>query len=143
MKVWEILRSKGSRVVTVSPRQAVVEAIALMNENGIGALVVLSEKEEILGIISERDVLRRVLKTPTPDLQRPVEDFMTKDIIVGVPEDRAGYVMGVMTKNRLRHLPIMDKGKLVGIISIGDVVKVKLEETEFENRHLREYITGP
>ena len=109
--------------------------------------------EEIIGIITERDILRvcgeRCVRlneppareeTPCPSL---VQDAMTKDPIIGVLDDDLDYVMGIMTKNRIRHLPILDDGSLAGIISIGDVVNAHLKETVFENRTLKDYIQGP
>ena len=152
MKTKDILRVKGNDVITIGPDETVQEAIRKLNEYGIGALVVTGEREEISGIITERDILREcdkrcVFLSEPPQREQTnwpslVRDVMKRDLIVGVPDDGLDYVMGIMTKNRIRHLPIMDGKKLAGIISIGDVINAHLKETEFENRMLNEYIHG-
>jgi CBS domain-containing protein len=122
-----------------------------LNEHRIGAVVVTDQKGSVQGILSERDILRECgercvrLTGATPaDEACPslVKDIMTTKLIIGVPDDDIRYVMGIMTQNRIRHLPILDDGKLVGIISIGDVVSASIEETEFENRMLTDYLHG-
>lgn len=140
MKVWEILRSKGSTVHTVGPDTTVFEAVQSLNHHQVGALIVMGASREVLGIFTERDVLRRCLKDGRPDLSTRVGDVMTSRLIVGVVDDEVSYAMGIMTQNRIRHLPVMDGGELAGLISIGDLVKSQLQETDFENRMLREYI---
>ncbi len=152
MRIKDILREKGADVVTIEARRTVHDAICMLNEHRIGSLIVTGEGGEIGGIITERDILRECgegcvrpeepaarEETTCPSL---VQDVMTKDVIIGVPDDDLDYVMGIMTKNRIRHLPILDDGKLVGMISIGDVVNAHLKETEFENRSLKDYIHG-
>lgn len=140
MKVKEILRSKGSSVVTIKPEASVRQVVDLLTKLSIGALVVLDDSKNICGIVTERDVLRRCVKAEKPDLSTPVRAIMTEDVIVGVPDDELDYVMNVITENKIRHLPIVMGKNLVGIISIGDAVKSMLEEIEFENRHLKDYI---
>ena len=152
MKIKDILREKGTDVVTIKADETVQYAICKLNEHGIGALVVTDERGGISGIITERDILHecgercvRLSEPPTweeADCPALVQNVMTKDLIIGVPDDDLDYVMGILTKNRIRHLPVVDAGKLVGIISIGDVVKAHLKETQFENRMLRDYIHG-
>lgn len=152
MRIRDILQEKGTDVVTIDAGLTIHDAIGKLNEHGIGALVVTGEEEEIAGIITERDILRmcgdhcvRLTESPVreettcPSL---IKDAMTKDIIIGVPDDDPNYIMGVMTKNRIRHLPILDDGSLTGIISIGDLVNAHLEEKVFENRTLKDYIHG-
>jgi CBS domain-containing protein len=152
MQISDILRQKGPHVVTIEEHVTVHDAIRELNHHGIGALIVTGEGGKISGIITERDILRECgercthltgsLKpgeSPCPAL---VQDAMTRDLVIGVPDDDLGYVMGIMTKNRVRHLPVLDDGELVGIVSIGDVVKAHVEETEFENRQLKDYIRG-
>jgi CBS domain-containing protein len=153
MHVRDILQQKGNKVVTIEVDKTVHDAICKLNEHGIGALVVMGEDEKICGIVTERDILRecgqrcaRLTEPSDPEhsaCPALVKDVMTKDLIISVPSDDLAYVMGVMSKNRVRHLPILDEGKLVGIISIGDVVNVHAEETEFENRMLKDYVHGP
>ena len=152
MRVKDILENKGSDVVTIERQQTVHDAICMLNEHGIGALIVTGEAGGIAGILTERDVLHECGERCV-SLDRPVEpekagcpatvdDIMTKEVIIGVPEDDLDYVMGIMTKNRIRHLPIVEDGELTGIISIGDVVNAHLGKTEFENRLLKDYIHG-
>jgi CBS domain-containing protein len=150
MRISDILSEKGSGVVTVGADQTIHHAISKLNQYRLGALVVTGEGDEIAGIITERDILHvcgsrcaRLDEAPEPDCPSLVEDAMTKDIVIGVPDDDLNYAMGIMTKNRIRHLPIMDKEKLVGIISIGDLVNAHFEEKVLENRTLKEYIQGP
>lgn len=153
MRIRDILREKGTAVVTIEAGRTVYDAIGRLNEHGIGSLIVTGEGEEIIGIITERDILRecgeRCARLNEPPAWEEttcpsrVEDAMTKDLVIGLPDDDLDYVMGIMTKNRIRHLPILDDESLAGIISIGDVVNAHLKETEFENRMLKEYIQGP
>ncbi len=151
MHIADILRKKGSSVVTIEVDKTVHDAIGILNEHHIGAVVVTDQDGSVKGILSERDVLRqcgercvRLTGAPQADEDCPslVKDIMTTDLIIGVPDDDIRYVMGIMTKNKIRHLPIIDDGKLVGIISIGDVVSASIEETDFENRMLTDYVHG-
>ena len=152
MKVRNILDRKGGSVVTVGQDVTVHEAIRRLNEHRIGALVVTTEDGAIAGIITERDILRecgercvRLGEVPPPhDAGCPalVGDIMTKDVVTGSLDDEVISVMAVMTRRRIRHLPVMDAGKLAGIVSIGDVVNAFVEEAEFENQQLKGYIHG-
>jgi CBS domain-containing protein len=152
MQIKEILQGKGTTVVTIEADRTIHAVIDKLNEFNIGALIVTGEGGEIVGIITERDILRECgdhchrLEEPAKEegtkCQSLVQDAMTKDLVIGVLDDNLNYVMGIMTKNRIRHLPILDDGSLAGIISIGDVVNAELEEKEFENRRLTDYIYG-
>jgi len=152
MQIRDILKEKGTEVVTIGPGQAIHDAINKLNEHGIGALVVTDEGAEIVGIITERDVLRicgsNYARLFEPTVQEEsdgpilVQDAMTKELIIGIPDDDINYVMGIMSKNHMRHLPVLDNGSLTGIISMGDLVNARLEEKVFENRTLRGYIQG-
>ena len=152
MKIRDVLRVKGTEVTTIEPDKTVQEAICKLNEYGIGALVVTGESDSVNGIITERDILREcgencVALGESSDREQPkcrslVRHVMKTELIIGVPDDGLDYVMGIMTKNKIRHLPIMDGKKLAGIISIGDVINAHLKETEFENRTLKDYIHG-
>lgn len=151
MRLRDILRQKGGDVVTIESDRAVHDAIGRLNEHKIGALIVTGPDDEIAGIITERDILRhcgqhcvRLTKPsaagePCPML---VREAMTADLVIALPDDNLDYAMGIMTKNRIRHLPVLDEGRLVGMVSIGDVVKASLEESEYENRQLKDYIYG-
>ena len=150
MRVKDILRHKGSDVVTIAVDKTVHDAVCKLNEHGIGALLVTGESGEISGIITERDIMRECggcVRDADPSeglgaCPASVEGVMTKDLVIGVPDDGLNYVMAVMTKNRIRHLPILEKGELAGMISIGDVVNAHVEEMDFENRMLKDYIHG-
>jgi len=142
MRISDILRKKGSHVVTIGPYRTVWDAIQTLNENKIGALVVTGPDGDVAGIITERDILRVAAEQCDRIKETMIGDVMTRDVIIGLAEDRLDYVMGIMTQNRIRHLPVMDGEDLAGIISIGDVVNAHLQETKFENRLLRDYIHG-
>lgn len=141
MLIQEILQSKGTDVVTVGPDHTVLAAMRVLVEHRIGAVVVV-EDDEILGILSERDVLRLGAGNPAELSATRVGDAMTTDLVVCVPDDDLDYVMEIMTRNRVRHLPIVRDGRLSGIVSIGDVVKASRKTVEAENRHLKDYIQG-
>lgn len=150
MLIRDLLLEKGRSVETIAADQTVHAAIGQLNRHRIGALVVTGEHGEIVGIISERDILN-VCGEHCGNLGNPpggkpacpqVVDAMTRDVVIGVPSDDLNYAMGIMVKNRIRHLPIMEDGKLAGIISIGDLVNAHIEEKVIENRTLREYIHG-
>ncbi len=142
MSVADVLRSKGSKVITIRPEQSLLEGIRTLVSNGVGALLVVGEGDRILGICTERDVLRENARNFDQLGKIKVSDVMTKDVVIGFPEDSLDYVMGLMTEKRIRHVPIMNQGKLVGLVSIGDVVKAKVRQAEVEIRHLTDYITG-
>ena len=152
MRIRDILQEKGTGVVTIDAGRTIHDAIDRLNKHGIGALVVTREGGKIAGIITERDILRecgdRCVRLNEPPKREEavcaslVQDAMTKDLIIGVLDDNPNYLMGIMTKNRIRHLPILDDGNLAGIISIGDLVNAHLEEKVFENRTLKDYIQG-
>jgi CBS domain-containing protein len=138
VKVSEILRTKGDRVATVEPELSVRSAVERMTMHSIGALVVVDHSGAIVGLISERDVMRALTTADASALARLVRDVMTTDVVTCSPEDRLGELMAVMTRRRIRHLPVLDGGRLVGIVSIGDLVKGRLEELELESRVLRD-----
>lgn len=139
MNVAAILKSKGSDVACVAPSVSVQRAATLLNDHKIGALVV-TDDSEVLGIFSERDIVRALAREGQICLQRTVREIMTERVVTCSPEDSIEHVMGLMTGGRFRHLPVIDDGYLVGIVSIGDVVKHRIAETEFEAEALRLYI---
>ncbi len=141
MRIRQILDHKGSGVVTVEPDRTVHEAMGVLVEHGIGAVVV-TRGGTIVGILTERDVLRLGAGDPGSLTATRVADAMTAELVVGVAEDLVDYAAGVMTANRIRHLPIVEGERLVGVVSIGDVVKAMKKEKEVENRYLRDYIQG-
>jgi CBS domain-containing protein len=141
MKIHDMLGRKGRIVYTVGPGETVAQAIRLLVNHGIGSLVVL-EDEVVIGIITERDVLRLADRRPVALSEVLVEEAMTRDLVVVTPDDDVGRVMNVMTANRVRHLPVMDGTTLCGIISIGDVVNELRRDAETEREHLRNYVQG-
>ena len=149
VRIRDIIRDKGGDVATIGAGRTVHEAVRELNSHRIGALVVTGDDGSIQGIVSERDVLRMAAETwddggdRTARLRdRPVVGIMTREVICAVPDDDLDYAMGIMTQNRIRHLPIVDEGKLVGIISIGDVVRANLSQAAYENRMLKDYVQG-
>jgi len=142
MKVKDVLETKGKDVVTIKRSNTVYEALQTFAKNRVGSLLVLDEKEAIVGIVGARDALMAVLGSCDQIKEVKVENIMTKDIIVGTPDSELSYVEAIMTNNHIRHLPIVENQKLAGIISIGDVVKSQLKEYHVENHYLKEYIEG-
>ena len=140
MKIRDILKVKGSQVYWIRPDQPLLDAVAILVQHWIGALLVRDADGAVCGIISERDILRACLQRGADWGHVPVREAMTKDIVVCVLDDELDYAMGIVTTNRARHLPIMDGDRVAGIVSIGDLVKAGLEEAEYENRYLKEYI---
>jgi CBS domain-containing protein len=140
MKVRDILRNKGSAIVTIRPEATIHDAMNSLVNHRIGSLLVCDENGKTMGIITERDILRECAVHSERVKETTVRQVMSTNLIIGVPDDEIGYVMGIMTNNRIRHLPILSGETIEGMISIGDVVKAQLEETEFENRYLKDYI---
>ena len=140
MIVSQILREKGHDVYTVFKEISVKEVLALLAEKRIGAVVVTDQADTVEGIISERDVVRGLAQHGSSILDKKVEELMTKNVITHGLDDHIDDLMQEMSKSRIRHLPILDDGKLVGVISIGDVVKNRVEELEAEGNMLRDYI---
>lgn len=141
MKVKDILKIKGSRCECIGPDNSIKEAMNLIINKKIGALPVM-ENENIIGIITERDILRLLGSQSASVFEKPVREYMTKNLVVGVPDDDVDVAMAYMTNNRFRHLPIIENGRLAGIISIGDIVKTEVSNLKVENRYLTDYITG-
>ncbi len=131
MQISTILATKGSTVFTVTPNQTVREAVALLVDKRIGAVVVVDDTGRPIGIVSERDVVRELAKNENV-LNEPIGRIMTSDVIIARPGDDLKAVSKTMTVRRFRHLPVMDHHEMVGIVSIGDVVKAQLEEYEGE-----------
>ena len=142
MKISDVLRYKGSEVITVKPDETVSTLLDLLTEHRIGAVVVSTDGSSVDGIVSERDVVRHLGTDWTALAQRPVRDVMTKNVFTSARSDSVADVMERMTDKRIRHMPIVEGHELVGIVSIGDVVKRKIEETEQEATALKEYIAS-
>ena len=139
--VKQILQTKGNQIWSVSPETSVYDALQLMAEKGIGALLVL-ENEEVVGIFSERDYARKVILMGKSSKSTLVGEIMTHRVQCVTPAYTVAECMVLMTEKKIRHLPVMDKEKLVGFISIGDVVKSIIAEQEYLIEHLENYIVG-
>jgi CBS domain-containing protein len=139
MKVINILQSKGVEVFAVSPSMTLKEAVDVLGEKNIGAVIV-KDGARVTGILSERDVVRRIRTDGPGVLTKTVADCMTPSPITCGPDATLDEILEKMTNRRIRHLPVVDGGKLIGVISIGDVVKRKIENAEREAAALREYI---
>ncbi len=139
--VADILRHKGSRVVTTSPTTTVYDAIATMVEHNVGSILI-TDGDDLAGIFTERDYLRRIILQGRTSKTTRIEEVMTADVNRAAPQSTIRECMGTMTERRCRHLPVVNDGKLVGIISLGDCVKELLTEAEARVQNLTEYITG-
>jgi len=143
MKIKNIMDTKDNAVRTIGFQEKVESALKMLFENKISCLPVLDDSGKVMGIISERDILREIFKNPGHALDaRFVGDAMTKDILIGLADDDLDYIMNIMSRNNIRHMPIMAGPTLIGIISIRDVVKGLMHEVEAENRYLKDYIEG-
>jgi len=138
MRVSDVLRSKGSRVETIPAEATVLICLHRLRTLGIGALVVSSDGEHVEGIVSERDVVRALAEHGSDLLDMRVRDLMTRSVATCRPDDGIRHVMAEMTRRRVRHLPVVSDGTLCGIVSIGDVVKSRLDELELETQVLRD-----
>ena len=141
MYVSDILKSKGHEIATINPGEPVAAALAVLAEKHIGALLVLDEHGRIAGILSERDLVRAMHNHHGKVFDKRVGDLMTTSVVTCSSKDPVVAIMGMMTAQRFRHVPVVDDGKLVGIVSIGDVVKSRIEEAEAEVDALRQYIS--
>ncbi len=142
MKVKEIVSGKGNAVATIRPDSTISTAANRLKLEGIGALVVSEDGDSVSGILSERDIVRAMVDHGQDLMEMPVSDFMTHPVKTCGLDAGITDVMSEMTRSRFRHLPVVEGGKLVGIVSIGDVVKNRLEELETETHVLRDYIVG-
>lgn len=140
-RLSDILDKKGRDVVTVRPDGTVLEAMRVLVHHRIGSVVV-TDGDEVQGILTERDILRIGAESPDALGSTPVADAMTRELVTGEDGDSVEHAMTVMTERRIRHLPIVHDGEIRGMVSIGDLVKSCLQETEEENRHLKRYIQG-
>jgi CBS domain-containing protein len=140
MTVATILAAKGREVETIAPAKSIADAVAILAKRKIGALVVLDGGDRIAGIISERDIVRAMAATAGAALSEPIDAIMTRTVVTCSEGETIDSVMSRMTRGRFRHLPVVTGGKLCGIISIGDVVKARIEQVEREAEEMRAYI---
>jgi len=142
MRVKDILKTKGRETITTTEATPVYDAMCLLVEHKISCLPVVNTKHSLVGIISDKDIFHRVHKDPNNFREATVGELMSTDVIVGVRDDDVAYIAGVMTNNRIRHVPIVENDKLIGLISVGDVVKTQMEHIQIENRYLKQFIDG-
>lgn len=142
MLVSQMIGEKGGSVMTIRPAETIASAAAILSEHRIGALIASNDGNRIEGILSERDIVRLIAEEGSACLKKHVSDAMTSDVITCEPGQSVHDVMELMTNGRFRHLPVVDNGRLAGIISIGDVVKRKIAEAEREAADMRAYISA-
>jgi CBS domain-containing protein len=144
MTLHEILKAKGTEVYTIPPETTVQEVIQTLVQYNVGSLVVCqrdaSKGEQLVGIVTERDILHLCASSKGHIPDRRVSEVMSTDLVTGSPADSVEATMGLMTKNRIRHLPVLSEGRLVGLVSIGDVVKVQHDRLAMENQFMKDYI---
>lgn len=145
MKIADILARKvqhsGSDTVTIPADATIRELVASLAENGIGAVVV-TDGDEVLGIVSERDVVRALNERGTDTVDAEVRELMSVDLATCLPDDDVDRIAATMTERRIRHMPVVVDGRLQGLVSIGDVVKSRIDALEHEREHLEHYISG-
>jgi CBS domain-containing protein len=142
MRVSNLLATKGHDVATISQERSVADAIAMLKERGIGALIVTGPTTPLVGILSERDVVRSIADRGADALSLLVSDLMTTDVTTCDESTSVTDLMGLMTDRRIRHVPVVQEGKLAGMVSIGDVVKARFDELEREKRDLLDYVSA-
>jgi len=141
MNVAAILKLKGRSVVTTTADKSLLEIAKLLERHGIGCVVVEGDDGKVAGIVSERDLVRAIGQAGTKVLKEPVSDYMTKTVVTAREADTIDRVMSEMSSHRFRHMPVVERGRLTGLVSIGDVVKMRIAEAEMEAAAMREYIT--
>ncbi|MGW4353023.1 CBS domain-containing protein [Nocardia sp. NPDC004582] len=140
MRISEILRRKGGEVVTIAPDATVRELLRILAENNVGAAIVSPDGTAMAGIVSERDIVRRLYRDGAPLLDAPVSTIMTAALHTCSPDDNVETLNATMTEHRIRHLPVLEDGHMIGIVSIGDVVKSQISELETERDSLVRYL---
>ena len=141
MKAKDILRRKGNHVISISPQSSVLDALKLMAEKNVAGVLVM-EGEKLLGIFTERDYARKIILKGKTSADSKVSEVMVSNLITITPENDISDCMRIMTNKTIRHLPVVENGKLLGLISIGDVVKTIIEEQQDVIGHLEQYIAG-
>lgn len=140
MTIAQILKHKGGTIMGVSPDHSLQEAAAILTDKRVGALVVLDSNGHLEGILSERDIVRLCAQVGAAAMTSKVADAMTKDVLTAAPKDKVDSALARMTDRRIRHLPVLEGEKLVGVVSIGDLVKTKIDEALQEADAMRAYI---
>jgi CBS domain-containing protein len=142
MNVAAILKLRRSGVVTTTKDKSLLDIAKLLAQHGIGCIVIEEDDGKVAGIVSERDLMRAVGRAGPEVLKQPVSDFMTKTVVTARKADMVDWVMSEMTVHRFRHMPVVEGGRLLGLVSIGDLVKIHVADAEFESAAMRQYITA-
>ena len=142
MNAATVLKFKGGGVFTTTANKSLLEIAKLLAQHGIGCIVILGDDDKIVGIVSERDLMRAIGRAGAKVLDKPVSDFMTKTVITAREADTVDQLMSEMTMHRFRHMPVVERGQLLGLVSIGDLVKIHVADAEFESSAMRQYITS-
>lgn len=142
MKIHHILERKGGEVATIGPQQTLGDASRALAEHGVGALVVSEGGNDPAGIVSERDIVRGVAESGARALVARVASVMTRELVTCEPGTEVDEVLATMTTSRIRHVPVVDGGRMIGIVSIGDLVKSRIDELEVQSGALQEYVQG-
>jgi CBS domain-containing protein len=142
MRVSNLLANKGHDVATISQERNVTDALAILKERGVGALVVTGPLPPLVGILSERDIVRALAAKGAEALETKVADLMTKEVRICDEETTMASLMGLMTEHHIRHVPVVQNLTLVGLVSIGDVVKARLDELELDKKELLDYVSA-
>lgn len=142
MRVADLLKNKGDNIISIPAECSVAEAVKVLCDNKIGAAVVLDKEGNLAGILSERDLCRGLGAEGASLLDQPATSLMTAEVMTCTPDDTVDAIMRTMTEGRFRHMPVMKNGQLCGVISIGDVVKSRIDDLEHEANAMRQYISG-
>lgn len=142
MLVKDLLKKKEREIITIEPSVNILQAMGKLIDNKIGCLLVMDSADKLTGIVSDKDIFHTVYKDRENFHEYKVSDIMTTDLIIGLLDDDINYIAGIMTQNRVSHVPILEKDKLVGLVSIGDIIKAQMKYMQIENRYLKLYING-
>ena len=141
MNAAAILKFKGSDVVTTTANASLLDIAKLLAQHRIGCIVIMADDEQIAGMMSEHDLMRAISKGGSKVLDKPVSDFMTTALVTAREDDTSDRLMSEMTIHRFRHMPVVEMGRLIGIVSIGDLVKLRVTDADFESTAMRQYIS--
>lgn len=142
MRISDVLQTKGSSMTTLAPSATVGELVDVLAARGIGAVIVSEDGRSPAGMVSERDVVRRLQSGAEALMDQRLDHIMSADVAICAPTDRVDAVLQLMTDRRIRHVPVLDEGQLVGLVSIGDLVKSRIDELALERDQLSSYISG-
>jgi CBS domain-containing protein len=142
MNTATILKFKGNRVVTANANTSLLDIASLLTQHGIGCIVIVGDDDKVAGIMSEHDLMRAICKAGPQVLDKSVSDFMTTAVVTARETDTYDRLMSEMTTHRFRHMPVVEMGRLIGIVSIGDLVKMHVTDAELESAALRQHITS-